>query len=45
MLFTLASGADANGTLDRIRGIRKGEGGNPDPQSSGDSVDFDKIIN
>ena len=46
MLFTLANGADANETLDRIRGIGKGNGGNPDPQSSGNSVvDIDWIIN
>ena len=46
MLFTLANGADANETLDRIRGIGKGNGGNPEPQSSGNSVvDIDWIIN
>ena len=46
MLFTLANGADANETLDRIRGIGKGNGGNPDPQSSGNSVvDINWIIN
>ncbi|MCY7367385.1 MAG: COP23 domain-containing protein [Chamaesiphon sp.] len=46
MLFTLANGADANETLDRIRGIGKGNGGGPDPQSSGNSVvDIDWIIN
>jgi hypothetical protein len=45
MLFTLANGADANETLGRINGIKGGDGSNPVPQSSGDSVDIDKIIN
>ena len=46
MLFTLASGADANETLDRINQIKKGYGGNPDPQNSKDSVvDIDWFIN
>jgi Circadian oscillating protein COP23 len=46
MLFTLASGADANETLDRIKRIKTGEGSNPDSQSSPDSVvDIDSIVN
>ena len=47
MLFTLANGADANETLDRINTIKAGTGSNPvSQQSSGDSIiDIGSIIN
>jgi hypothetical protein len=46
MLFTLANGADANETIDRINKIKSGTGSNPLAQSSEDGiVDFLSIIN
>jgi hypothetical protein len=46
MLFTLANGADANETIDRIKNIKAGAGSNPVPESSGARfVDVEDIIN
>jgi hypothetical protein len=46
MLFTLANGADANQTIDRIKDIKAGTGSNPVPESSRTGVvDVENIIN
>ncbi len=46
MLFTLASGADANAIIDRIEDIKWGRSSNPLPQSSGDrSIDIEEFVN
>lgn len=45
MLFTLANGADASETIDRMKDIKGGTGSNPIPQSSGDGLDISSIIN
>jgi hypothetical protein len=48
MLFTLANGADANETIDRIKEIKSGSGSNPLPQGSkgeDDLVEIENLIN
>ncbi|WP_309744221.1 COP23 domain-containing protein [Chamaesiphon sp. OTE_20_metabat_361] len=46
MLFTLANGAEASETIERMKDIQTGTGSNPVPQSSGDGiVDISSIIN
>jgi hypothetical protein len=46
MLFTLANGADASETIERMKEIKAGTGSNPVPQSSGDGiVDISSIVN
>jgi Circadian oscillating protein COP23 len=46
ILFTLANGADASETIERIKTIKTGAGSNPIPQSSGDGiVAIESIIN
>jgi hypothetical protein len=45
MLFTLANGADANGLIDRIEGLKMGKTSNPIPQSSrGRSTDLEEFV-
>jgi Circadian oscillating protein COP23 len=46
MLFTLASGADANETIGRMNDFKRGKISDPDRQSAGTSiVDIESIVN